>query len=191
MNPKTFFSCIFVPFFLFSCSQPVVVDDLSDASFTLLNADSTQVVFPDDFEGQKIMLGFVYTNCPDICSMITANLKKVQAEMNTPDDVEFVVLSFDPLRDTPSVLKRYKQSFGVDEHFTFLTGDTTEVNRALKRLKVRTQVSYRDTTSAGKELYFLNHSDKIMLIDEKSRIRYEYGGSMTKPAIFIEDLEKL
>jgi len=191
MNLKPFTLFFSVSLFLFSCSQPKVIDDLSDESFTLLNADSIQVVFPDDFEGRKVMLGFVYTNCPDICPMITSNLKKVQAELNTPEDVEFVVLSFDPLRDTPSVLKRYKQSFGVDEHFTFLTGDTTEVNRALKRLKVRTQVSYRDTTGTGKELYFLNHSDKIMLIDEKSRIRYEYGGSMTKSAIFIEDLEKI
>lgn len=191
MIPKQIFIYIFPVFFLISCSEPHVIDDLSDASFTLLNADSTEVVFPDDFEGQKVMLGFVYTNCPDICPMITSNLKKVQAEMNTPQDVEFVVLSFDPLRDTPAVLKRYKQSFGVDERFTFLTGDTTEVNRALKRLKVRTQVSYHDTTGTGKELYFLNHSDKIMLIDEQSRIRYEYGGSMTKPAIFIEDLEKI
>lgn len=172
-------------------SGPDVIDDFSDASFRLLDSDSTTVVFPDDLEGKYVVMGFIYTNCPDICPLITQNLVSIQKQMNYPDDIVFVAASFDPKRDIPSVLKDYARPFKTDKNFTFLTGDSAEVATFLDSARVRTQVSMRTTTDDGKELYFLNHSDKIMVLDKKGRVVLEYGGSMTKPKFIIEDLNKI
>lgn len=184
---------LFIPFLFLSCgNRTEVIDDFGDASFQLVNQDSIQVTFPDDFEGKYIVMGFIYTNCPDICSMITQNLVTIQKNLNYPDDVEFVAASFDPVRDTPQKLKNYGNAFGVDKNFTFLTGDSTEVFALMDSARVRSQVSLRDTTKDGRELYFINHSDKIMVLDKQSRVILEYGGSQKMvPSVVTEDLKRL
>lgn len=184
---------LLLPVLIISCnSGPDVIDDLSNTSFELLNQDSTAVTFPGDFEGEFVVMGFIYTNCPDICSLITQNLVRIQKDMNYPDDVHFIAATFDPERDTPSTLKKYGEAFGVDENFTFLTGDSTEVFALMDSVRVRSQISMTDTTDNGRELYFINHSDKIIVLDKQSRVVFEYGGSQPMiPSLVKEDLNRI
>ena len=188
---KLFF--IVLVLMMYACgNHPQVIDDMGDAAFELLDQDSMRVTFPDDFQGDYVVMGFIYTNCPDICSLITQNLMKIQKDMNYPEDVQFVAATFDPVRDTPSALKKYGEAFGVEGNFTFLTGDSTEVFAFMDSARVRSQVSLRDTTDEGREFYFINHSDKIMVLDKQSRIIFEYGGSQKViPSIIKEDLNKV
>ena len=169
-----------------------VIDDMNDASFELVNQDSVRVVFPEDFRGQYVVMGFVYTNCPDICPLITQNLIKIQKDLGYPSNVQFLGVSFDPLRDTPDVLHRYKEVFKVDENVNFLTGEPKMVQSFMDSVRVRTQESMRTTTDSGKEIYFLNHSDKIMVMNPKGEIIIEYGGSMPSiPSLIVQDLQSL
>lgn len=184
---------LLMPVLFLSCgNDPDVIDDMGDASFQLLDQDSTAVTFPDDLEGKYVVMGFIYTNCPDICSLITQNLIKIQEDLNYPQDVEFVAATFDPVRDTPSTLKNYARSFGIEEGFTFLTGDSTQVFALMDSARVRSQVSMSQTTEDGRELYFINHSDKIMVLNKDSEVIFEYGGSQrVVPSIVVEDLNKV
>lgn len=178
---------------LTACGNRVeVIDDFGDASFQLLNQDSAVVTFPDDYQGNYVVMGFIYTNCPDICSLITQNLAQIQKDMNYPEDVQFVAATFDPIRDTPSALKNYSRPFDVGENFEFLTGDSTQVFALMDSARVRSQVSFSQTTEEGRELYFINHSDKIMVLDKQSRVIFEYGGSQKViPSVVKEDLNKI
>ena len=184
---------LFITLFLFNCQTgPEIIDDLSGTSFELLNQDSVAVTFPDDFKDKFVVMGFIYTNCPDICPLITQNLIKIQRDLGYPEDVQFLGITFDPKRDTPSVLANYKSVFKLNDNFDFLTGDSTIVSALMDSVRVRTQVSLSTTTPDGKELYFLNHSDKIMVLDKKSRVIIEYGGSMPQvPKLIVEDFKKL
>ncbi len=184
---------LFTLFLLINCqSGPEVIDDLSGTSFNLLNQDSASVTFPNDYEGRFVVLGFIYTNCPDICPIITQNLIKIQKELGYPDDVRFLGVTFDPERDTPSVLANYKEVFKLDKNFDFLTGDPSTISAFMDSVRVRSQISLSTITDDGKELYFMNHSDKIMVLDKKSRVIIEYGGSMPQiPNLIIEDFQKL
>ena len=169
-----------------------VIDDMNDASFELVNQDSVRVIFPEDFRGQYVVMGFVYTNCPDICPLITQNLIKIQKDLGYPSNVQFLGVSFDPLRDTPEILHRYKEVFKVDENVNFLTGEPKMVQSFMDSVRVRTQESMRTTTDSGKEIYFLNHSDKIMVMNPKGEIIIEYGGSMPSiPSLIVQDLQSL
>lgn len=168
------------------------LDDYSDRSFELINQNGESVTFPDDFQGSPLVVGFVYTNCPDICSFITSNVNKVYEEAENKKDTQYVLITFDPGRDTPEVLKKYAGSFGMDKMpFHFLTGDPDTIDQLMERMDVRTSVSNERTTESGENLYFLSHSDKILLIDEHSRLVFDYGGSMTPVDIIAEDLNKL
>jgi protein SCO1/2 len=169
-----------------------IIDDMNDASFELVNQDSVNVNFPIDFRGQYVVMGFVYTNCPDICPLITQNLIKIQKDLGYPANVQFLGVSFDPKRDTPEVLHRYKEVFKVDDNVNFLTGEPTIIQTFMDSVRVRTQESMRTTTESGKEIYFLNHSDKIMVMNPKGEIIIEYGGSMPSiPSLIVQDLQSL
>jgi protein SCO1/2 len=177
---------------LIGCQQPNVIDDLSDTSYQLLNTDSSAVAFPRDVEGDIIVLGYIYTHCPDVCPMTTANMKQVREQLGAPDDVQFVTVTFDPLRDTPSVMQRYSETWdAADTDWLFLTGDTTTVNAMMRRVGVRHQVTDTTTTSDGEQIFFISHSDLVTLIDEDGRIRQHYSGSRTPPNILVEDINKL
>lgn len=179
--------------FLAACGNRVeVIDDFGDASFRLVNQDSVTVIFPDDYRGRYVVIGFIYTNCPDICSLIMQNLAQTQKEMNYPDDVHFIAATFDPERDTPSALKKYGETFRIEDNFDFLTGDSVMVFAMMDSARVRSQVSFSQTTEEEEELYFINHSDKIMVLDKQSRVILEYGGSQKViPSIIKEDLNKI
>lgn len=169
-----------------------IIDDMNDSSFELVNQDSVNVNFPIDFRGQYVVMGFVYTNCPDICPLITQNLIKIQKDLGYPANVQFLGVSFDPKRDTPEVLHRYKEVFKVDDNVNFLTGEPTIIQTFMDSVRVRTQESMRTTTESGKEIYFLNHSDKIMVMNPKGEIIIEYGGSMPSiPSLIVQDLQSL
>lgn len=183
---------LFLLILLIAGCRNEAIDDFSGTSFELTNQNGDTVHFPDDFEGAPVVLGFIYTNCPDICSFITANIHNVYRQLEHPGDVQFVLVTFDPRRDTPEVLKKYAQSFEMDHKpFQFLTADSTTINAFMDRMRVRTQESYTKELENGERMYFLNHSDKILLIDEYSRLIFDYGGSMTSPELIIEDIQKL
>jgi len=177
---------------LIGCQQPNVIDDLSDTSYQLLDTDSATVAFPQDAEGDIVLLGYIYTNCPDVCPMTTANMKQARQQLGAPDDVQFVTVTFDPLRDTPSVMQRYSETWEADDSdWMFLTGDTSTVNRMMRRIGIRHQVTDTTTTGDGKRIFFISHTDLVTLIDEEGRIRQHYSGSRTPPEILAEDINKL
>ncbi|MDZ7689806.1 MAG: SCO family protein [Balneolaceae bacterium] len=169
-----------------------MINDMDDRSYQLLNQDSAQVTFPDDFKGQVTVVGFIYTNCPDVCPAITANMSNVNRQLQNREDVQFLGITFDPARDRPSVLKNYMQQFELDEdQFTFVTGDTTTVDSLLSAMDITADISYTKTTDAGKELYFMKHTNRISLLDQQGRLRLEYSGSYSKPEHIIEGINKL
>jgi len=61
----------------------------------------------------------------------------------------------------------------------------------MERFGIRSQVSYSSTTENGEEVYFIDHSDQVTLLDAKGRIVRHYGGSMTPPDILVEDINAL
>lgn len=168
------------------------MDDYSDLSIKLTNQNGETVQFPEDFRGKPVMVGFIYTHCPDICSFITANLYKTWQELDETGDAHFLLITFDPERDTPDILASYADSFNMNRApFQFLTGSPENIERLMERFSVRKQVSYTTETEEGNEIYFLNHTDKVLLIDQESRLVMDYGGSMTPVHIFKTDLEPL
>lgn len=168
---------------------------LADTSFALLNQDSSAVSFPDDYLGTPIVLGTIYTNCPNICPQITANMKEIRRAVPDTSAVQFVSVTFDPRRDTPAQLAAYRKQFGLTgTSWSFLTGDTTTIGRLMDRLDVRHTIKGTDRpfpAATPDTAYTFNHSNQITLIDAKGRVRAEYAGSQTPPTLIVNDLEKI
>lgn len=79
---------------------------------------------------------FGYTNCPDVCPTVVADvaaaLRRMPARLR--DRIGFVMITTDPERDTPKALRAYLDRF--DESFVGLTGPMPVIKAAADRLKV-------------------------------------------------------
>ena len=176
------------------CGSPFTKNEKINASFNLINQDSSRVTFPDDFTDKVIVMGFIYTNCPDICPLTVLNMKLIQEKMKKEQkgEVEFVALSFDPERDKPYILKQYA---GIREinlyNFNFLTGKKTEIDSLLNIMHV---YAFPDDTTkgpGGEEFYYMTHTDRITLIDKDGKIREDYSGSQADLDKLLDDIKSL
>ena len=65
------------------------------------------------FRGQPVLLFFGYTHCPDVCPITLDKLAKaVKQAGRRARDTRIVMVTLDPERDTPAVLKAYAARFG-------------------------------------------------------------------------------
>lgn len=71
----------------------------------------------DEFEGKYVFITFIYTGCTTICIKLEENMAQVYNQI--PDeyigkDIVFLSISFDPARDDPATLDKYKDLFKSD-----------------------------------------------------------------------------
>ena len=76
-----------------------------------------------DMRGRAVALSFLFTGCPDVCPVVTTQLKRLYDELGADaDSVEFVSVSVDPERDDPQAAMRYLERWGVANEWRYLTG---------------------------------------------------------------------
>lgn len=168
--------------------------DISENHYKLLNQDSAQVTFPDFAKNKIMVIGFIYTHCPDICPITTHNMHTVQDQLKKDKvkNVEFVSLSFDPKRDKPSILKKYAEIRGINfGNWAFLTGDSTHINKILKEFNVHVYPGDSTVSADGTVNYYLVHTDRISLVDQDGRLRKNYPGSQVNIDHLIKDIKHL
>jgi len=179
----------------YGCESKLPLDNyIGYENYELLNQDSSVVVFPQDYEGKILLIGFIFTNCPDICPMTTHNLHLIQQELKKENinKVQIAALTFDPERDTPGILKEYARIRKYDlSNWDFLTGNKKEID-TLKYLFSIVAISGDTTyTESGEPIYFYTHTDRITLINKESKIRKEYKGSEINIDEIIADVKYL
>jgi protein SCO1 len=145
------------------------------------------------------LLGFIYTSCtdPQGCPMAYRVFDRLKDEIRaTPalkDEVQLVTLSFDPARDSPSVMKRYAGSQVEDEggvRWYFLT--TPSVRELLPLVEGFGQdVQYSVDRSTGRPVRQLSHVLKVFLIDRSGYVREIYTSTFLHPRAIIGDIKTL
>jgi protein SCO1/2 len=111
-----------------------------------------------DQRGRVVLLYFGYVNCPDECPLTMAHLKLARESLGSrAKDVQVVMVSTDPVRDTPQALKDFMEHF--DPSFLGLTGTPAELQRVWK--------DYGVTVEAGGE----THSTFLYVIDPNGDVR--------------------
>ena len=176
------------------CESNFKIDEpIGSQTYTLINQDSVKVEFPTAFKNKILVMGFIYTNCPDICPLTTHNMEKVQNEVKKLGlkNVEFAALSFDPDRDKPYVLKKYGEIRNIDfQNFQFLTGNKKDIKNIIKDFEVYA-IPGDTTVTEGDTLYFYTHTDRITLIDQNLHQRAKYQGSKVDPQDIVNDIKEL
>ncbi|MAT59367.1 MAG: hypothetical protein CMF23_15450 [Ignavibacteriae bacterium] len=192
---KKFLLVILITLLINACGEKLPIeDDYSKIETELLNQDSVKVNFNDILLGKNTVIGYIFTNCPDICPLTTNNMRLIQEQANEEgiENLQFVSVSFDPEVDKPSVLKKYSEIRNLDtSNWTFLTGDKETVDGLMKRLGIIAVVGDSSVTSDGNTVYFYVHTDRIALIDSKGQLRKNYKGSELDKNLVVNDIKLL
>ena len=100
-------------------------------------------------------------------------------------DVDFIMVTFDPERDTEARMKEYLNFF--DPEFIGLRGDDAQTQQFLKDYGVTIKRVEYPNSSTG---YLIDHTALIYVIDKEGRLRltYPYG---TDPLMIAEDVQHL
>ncbi len=144
---------------------------------TLQNQEETPVTIPSLFEDKVTLVGFVYTHCPDICPMVTYNMRDVSREVND-ERFQLLSISFDPRRDTPAILSSYAESYKLNlDQWHLVTGQPSDVEYVMETLGIAVVKQPSSFLDSGEEMYFIDHSDKVLLIDDQAKLVDEFVGS--------------
>nr|WP_263326030.1 SCO family protein [Neobacillus sp. Marseille-Q6967] len=133
----------------------------------------------NDLEGKIWLADFIFTNCPDVCPPMTANMLKLQKMVKEEglENVEFVSFSVDPSVDTPEKLTEYQENYGLDSNnWTFLTGYSQEKIENYARETFKTLVKKPENTENQ-----VIHQTYFYLVGPDGKIKKSYDGYQEVP----------
>ncbi len=116
---------------------------------------------------------FFFATCPTICPIMNSQMKQLQKEIKDlgfDSKVQFLSFTIDPIKDTPSALKKHKSQLCNNcKNWDFLTGDEEFTHRlGIERFKV---FAGRDEEAAGGYA----HSGAFSLVDQSGFLRGVYN----------------
>jgi len=137
----------------------------------------------DDFKGRVVVIFFGFTRCPDACPAELFKLAQVMKQLGTAATrVQVVLITLDPERDTPALMKSYVAAF--NPAFVGLTGTTSQIDKVAAAYHV---AHFKVPTGSD---YTVSHSTTTFVIDARGRERLM--GAMDDPvAAYVHDLREL
>lgn len=138
-----------------------------------------------DFDDQVVVLYFGYTFCPDVCPITLAKLARARDMLGeAAEDVQVVMITVDPERDTHEILADYTTAF--DPTFIGLTGAPGDIDRIATTYGVYYKAE-DSTSSAG---YLVDHTSTVMVVDRDGELKLLVSFDATDVEV-AEDLEYL
>lgn len=139
------------------------------SNFTLYGPEDKPVSLRD-FRGKTVLLYFGYTYCPDVCPATLTDLKQMMAELGAASaNVQVIMISVDPERDTPASLQEYVTYFHPS--FIGLTGHTEDDILAVTTPLGVYYEKHEGTPATG---YLIDHTATLSVIDKKGYLRLVY-----------------
>jgi protein SCO1 len=145
-------------------------------NWTLVGMDG-KTYTPESFQGKIILVFFGFTQCPDVCPAALAELAQVMTLLgDQAKQVQVLMISVDPERDTPEVLRAYVSGF--DPRFLALTGSAEQVKVAAGAFK-----AYYAKAPGPRGSYTMDHSSSFYLLDKKGDARVMLNSTIGATAI--------
>lgn len=155
---------------------PAPAVDLVDTTGQTFNLEALQ--------GHAVLVYFGYTQCPDECPLTLANARwAIEGLGERGAQVEFVLVTVDPINDTPAVLRAYLDRF--DPRFIGLTGSDDDLGRARAAFGVLAA-----TPDSDHEHTDVIHGTRVYLVDPAGLLVTSYDMSVPKEAM-LSDLRSM
>ncbi len=143
-----------------------------------LTAGGGRTVSLSEFRGKVVLLYFGYTFCPDACPATLYAVKQAfQALGAQADQVQMIMISVDPGRDTPEEVTDYARRF--DKRFLGVTGTETQVLETAALFGV-TFEKHAGTAATG---YLIDHTASLTAVDQQGYMRLIFPFGVPGPDI--------
>ena len=156
------------------CSRAEVAAAFTDKSLYQLDTawtnDAGRAIRLGELKGLPQVVAMFFANCAYACPLLVYQMKQIEAALpeSVRTNVGFVLVSFDPERDTPAALRDYRASHGLGAgRWTLLRGEPDEVLDLAALLGVRFK---RDANGQ-----FL-HSNAITILNADGEIARQLPG---------------
>lgn len=119
-----------------------------------------------DFSGRVVVVFFGFTQCPDVCPTAMSDLAEIKRSLGAKGDkLQGILITLDPERDTPEVLKAYMSNF--DPNFLALRPTLEELPALAKSYKT----FYKKVEGKTPGSYSMDHSAGSYVYDTQGRVR--------------------
>ncbi len=211
-------AALFIALFLTACASPVSEAEFNGTrlksgdvapNFALTNQAGRSVSL-ESLRGDVVVLTFLYTNCPDVCPIVTSRLREV-GELLGPEGnaAQFVAVSVDPERDSVESAREYLDKWKLSGNWHFLVGDRPALEEVWKDYYVDPAVSDHDPLASGAatptaeargaidalsaeitQRYLVIHSTPVFLVDRRGERRVVFTPPL-EPEEVAEDIKRL
>jgi protein SCO1 len=128
--------------------------------------------------GKPVALTFIYTNCPDVCPLISAHMHQAYQMLGSQaEKVGIVAVTVDPERDNVQQIRSYSDRIGLTNEWHFLTGTRPQLEAVwasygIDAQRVRATMS-ADTKNqpADAEADQIEHAAPVFMIDKRGQVR--------------------
>ena len=128
-------------------------------------------------ENRVVVVDFFFVSCGSICPIMTKNLKRVHDFYKKNHNVLILSHTVWPEMDSVSVLNNYANEHDANyETWRFLTGNKKELYRLARKDYMVVPAINDPNYQHGSEADFI-HTENVVLIDKKKRIRGYYDGT--------------
>lgn len=182
---RSLFALFFISVFIAACSSEKPPEFIgSDISGTGLGTDmaipdtSGQLRTLKDYQDKVTVVFFGFTQCPDVCPTALAELAQTMHLLDDQaDQVQVLLISVDPERDTPEILSAYVNAFHPD--FVGLSGSLDQLHTAAQSFRAY----YAKVPGSTPEQYSMDHTASFYIFDKKGDVRVLVGGDASAPDI--------
>lgn len=160
-----------------------VGDSLPDFAMVDQNGDFLSI---RDLRGRPLVMNFIFTRCqmPEMCPASSTRMAAMQeaAAERGLKDLQFVTITFDPEFDSPGILRKYAEGYGMDfDNFHLLTGTEELIDDLLRQFGILT-IEENGT---------INHTMATLLVDAQGKVAYRKEGSTWTVDEFLKAAAKL
>lgn len=165
-------------------ADPPSTDSLYNLTSTWTPLGGTAVPFAA-LRGRPVVLTMIYASCQAICPLLVSDARKIERAL--PEDVrggvQFVVVTFDPKRDTVAVLREYAKRHQLDSgRWKVFRGDEEDVRDLAAVLGMR----FRPTGTGD-----FVHTNLVTVLDAEGRIAHRQVGLGKPPEDAVAVLNRL
>ena len=152
-----------------AADDPISFGKLAD--FRLVESSGREVTRAD-LAGRTWIVDFIFTTCSGPCPKLTANMRKLQDELED-SGIGLLSITVDPAIDDPQKLAAYASSWTADpERWWFLTGDEAQIH-ALMSESFMLGVERAEGAPEGEQV---THATRLVVLDRDGALRGYYDG---------------
>ena len=122
-----------------------------------------------DLRGRVAVVDFIFTSCPDVCPLLTEQLRGLRKQLPAAQPLSFVSFSVDPEHDTPERLRAFAKAHGADvPDFWFLTGPLAQIKEVVTHGFKQAMEAEPVREGAPRNVL---HGTHFVLVDKQGEIR--------------------